>query len=375
MSIHLVSPISASAHLLAPLPPTLHSITPATSHQASTSLPPSTLRLRPALLSLAANNRTYHAKGGSHVMVPAWGHATVLASTVPSVPTGTVLWGFWPLTDAPVDLCVEQVVEDGVPVEGHLVDVSVQREGLMSLYNRYIVLGRGCGVGDVEVGSREAEVTASLRPVWEMGFLLNFSFPVRAKGMRGRAVHPLGMGLEWREEDGELGHAVVVVLEAASKTGRAIAWQMLKRVRDGEIKGLVLSCSLPGGLREVYGKRDGLRIAKYEGVAAEAAEVVQRSGAKKVLLIDCGSPITAGPAVVTAVRGKAMVTILFVGSGPAPYAGIEDSDDVKKVQGNASGIKDEALVAVGSSAYFRDLGQDWKAYYQEEGATWKIKKR
>ncbi|KAF2218337.1 hypothetical protein BDZ85DRAFT_270543 [Elsinoe ampelina] len=65
--------------------------------------------------------------------------------------------------------------------------------------------------------------------------------------------------------------------------------------------------------------------------------------------------------------------VMFVGCSPTTYDGI--SKDVKKVQANASDIRDEAMERVGAEKYFKDVEEDWEAYYQAEGGTWTIDRR
>ncbi|KAF4553510.1 Hypothetical protein D9617_7g032380 [Elsinoe fawcettii] len=396
MSIHLVSLTIPTFHETIPLPPSLHSLTPMTCSTPSSSLPPNNIRLAPTLLGIAANNLTYYARGAllgwhsafpsslsshppsSHVIVPGWGYATVLASTIPSIPAGKKVWGFFPLSSAPVDLLLAPASEVlGDEERGtagarqgatHWVETSDQRKGLMSVYNRYIVRDADQGT----LGRRE-EVRVSLRPVWELGHLFGYVFPglEAGEGMRERPVGTLGGS--WGSEDGDLGGAVVVSLGAASKTGRAVTWAFLKRVEGGGMKGLVLGASVVEGLRRVYGERKGLVVGAYENLPGLVEEVLQESGASKVVVIDNGSPVSVGPAVVKAVEGKAEVMVVFVGCSPATYKGV--GENVKKVQANASGIKDEAMKRVGSGKYFEGLESDWEEYYQAEGETWEIVKK
>lgn len=260
----------------------------------------------------------------------------------------------------------DQAKGDASAPGNHFVEVSEWRTGLMGLYNRYLVVHDSTGSDEVVLSGKQADLRASVRPVWELGFLLRYTFPVGGEG----AVYPLGMGREWGREEADLSQAVVVVLGAGSKTGRSVAWELTGTGKA--IKGLVLGASRVEGLERVYGGK-GAEVVRYEDVQARTVEFVKRMGAERVVLFDCGSP-PVGPGVVEAVKGLVKTTVVFVGSGPALYAGFSE-EEVTKVQFNVSGARDDVMQRIGSGEYFEAAEKAWDDYVADEGKTWEIERR
>ncbi|KAF5861147.1 hypothetical protein ETB97_000587 [Aspergillus alliaceus] len=95
-------------------------------------LSPSSVRVRPLLLSLISNNLAYARTG--EILLPAWGYATVLESTT-DIALWSTLWGFWPTSGLPTDL----TLVPGKP-SGHWIEVSEHRKQLMTYYNRYVAV-------------------------------------------------------------------------------------------------------------------------------------------------------------------------------------------------------------------------------------------
>ncbi|PSK35019.1 Elongator complex protein 2 [Elsinoe australis] len=380
MSIHLVCKTLPTKHHLVPLPPSHHSITPSTSTTPSTSLPPSTLRLTPTLLALASNNKTYHALGSlycwwSTYPVP----ASLNPSSTPSIPSRRkhnssrlglrhrlrIHRARHPPRRRSLRVLAPLLRALG-PDARSPPRSGDGRKGLMGLYNRYLVVHDSTASDEVDLSGKQADLRASVRPVWEMGLLLRYTFPVGGEG----AVYPLGMGTEWEREDADLGKAVVVVLGARSKTGRSVAWGLTGR--GNGIKGLVLGASRVERLEGIYGGK-GAEVVRYEDVDGRTVETVKRTGAERVVLFDCGSP-PVGPGVVETAQGLVKTTVVVVGSGPALYAGFSD-EEVTKVQFSVSGARDDVMKKIGSGEYFEAAEKAWDDYVADEGETWEIERR
>lgn len=123
-------------------------------------------------LSLTANNVTYAVLGermhywrffpASAVgwgVVPAWGHAQVLASKHPEIAVGERLYGYWPMAS-------HALLQPGRVGRGSLVDTSPHRAGLPQVYQEYRRLGSAAGDRHVE------DLTALLHPLYATAWLL-----------------------------------------------------------------------------------------------------------------------------------------------------------------------------------------------------------
>ncbi|EOD47286.1 hypothetical protein UCRNP2_5958 [Neofusicoccum parvum UCRNP2] len=219
--IHVVSKSDNSQHATFPLttpPPPLA---------------PSSIRLRTTLITLSSNNLTYARLGDAlrwwdaypvpasapapyttWGIVPAWGYATVLSSTIPALPADTTLWGFWPTSSHAFDLQLR-----GAAPAGHWIETSPHRRALMHLYNRYVA-------APIPAALPAAAATVALKPVWECGYLAaRHVFAARAR----TPVHPLGAGLPWTPDDADLSAAVVVSLSASSDVGAGGAEELWRR--------------------------------------------------------------------------------------------------------------------------------------------------
>lgn len=129
-------------------------------------LPPSSLRVKTAILSLTTNNFSY-AKVG-HILgwwdihllpeslpkeysdpkkfgrISGWGFGDVIESNVPGVEVGTQLYGYLPIGTLPVD--VEVQVDEKVP--NQIVVTSQHRQHVLPIYNRYIAFPKADVFGD-----------------------------------------------------------------------------------------------------------------------------------------------------------------------------------------------------------------------------------
>ena len=118
-------------------------------------LPRSGVRVNTTLIVLTANNLGYAALGtqlhrwdalpvpspvpppfsdsATYGIVSAWGYATILESTIPPIPSGSFLWGCWPLSTHSVILQLTPTLP-----QGHWLETSDHRKGLMPLIQRFV---------------------------------------------------------------------------------------------------------------------------------------------------------------------------------------------------------------------------------------------
>ncbi|KAL2825741.1 hypothetical protein BDW59DRAFT_145868 [Aspergillus cavernicola] len=264
-------------------------------------LKPSSIRLKTALLGLTSNNLTY-ALGGTQLrwwdaypvpstcpapyndqskwgIVPAWGLATVLESTIPEITPGTTFFGFWPTSSHSIDL-------ELTPTEpaGHWRETSPHRQNLMSLYNRYMVFD-----------TQGKEITefawdVAVRPIWVAGYV--FSEYVFTSDPETRPViHPLGGTDGWTTQDSDLSKAVFVSLAASTKTGRATAYNFFCRPpRKGPV-GFLQVTSSPSSIAEAADKfipSFPVKALGYEDIT-HSGEWLAGIKAERIVIADFGA--------------------------------------------------------------------------------------
>ncbi|KAL9028251.1 MAG: hypothetical protein Q9196_003363, partial [Gyalolechia fulgens] len=207
-------------------------------------LPPSAVRVQTTLLALTANNLGYAALGtqlhwwdtfpvpgsapppfnatSAYGTVPAWGYATVLSSNIGSIPSGSLLWGCYPLSTHPVTLRLKPTSP-----QDHWLETSDHRKNLMPLYQRYVLASnptRPLTNPSSAVLDKLAK-TALLKPLWEAAYLLNRFVFAPHQPSKNLPIHPFGQGA-WTPKDGDLASAIVVIVAASSKTATAFASEL-----------------------------------------------------------------------------------------------------------------------------------------------------
>lgn len=166
-------------------------------------------------------------------IVSAWGFGIILESNISSLRPGTLLFGFWPMASAPVDL----ELQESDP-QGHWVEVSKHRGKVMSVYNQYQQKGHHELVnGTLSVDFPEEQLsqmawTSLFGAIWQTGFLLN-RYTFTSDPDTHSPISPLGNKLPWTKDDADLSQAVLVSLSASGKTARGFAWQVLAKRAQG----------------------------------------------------------------------------------------------------------------------------------------------
>lgn len=153
------------------------------------------VRLAMQSFALTANNVTYAATGhqigywqffpsdqDGQGIVPVWGTAQVVETTLPEVPTGTRFYGFYPMAQ-------ELVVTPHMTKSGALVDISPHRAELPALYNQYVLVA--------DAGAKTDHLRALLQPLLATSWLL----------------------ADWLVDNDFFGASQVIVGSASSKTG------------------------------------------------------------------------------------------------------------------------------------------------------------
>ncbi|KAB8236846.1 uncharacterized protein BDW43DRAFT_307861 [Aspergillus alliaceus] len=305
-------------------------------------LSPSSVRVRPLLLSLISNNLAYARTG--EILLPAWGYATVLESTT-DIALGSTLWGFWPTSGLPTDL----TLVPGKP-SGHWIEVSEHRKQLMTYYNRYVAVS--------EDDWEQMAWTAAFRAIWGAGYLPSEYFFSRMLGQ-------------------------LVILS----TARSLTSNLLCRPPGTGPLGVLQVTSVPETLEQAAEQR----IAKHQLVtgpvkALAYSDVDQtvlwlaRLEPSKLVVIDCDAPgdvlvqlrdlVQAHPEIQSA-----KFVIILVSGQQKVYTEADNRDwstaiqQLGKIQSNASGAQDAAIEPDGPKEYFTRIHRRWEQWLDDRAST------
>ncbi|RDW76866.1 DUF2855 family protein [Aspergillus mulundensis] len=393
MSVHVVSKLDNRRHATVQVPP------------PTNPLRPSSVRVRTSLLGLTSNNLTY-AMGGSVLgwwdayplpdawpapyenqtwgIVPAWGFAVVLETTVPDITPGTTLFGLWPTSSCPVDL---ELTTADPQLPGHWQEVSPHRQTLASFYNRYTI---------VDTKDRDLDTLAwdaVVYPTWGAGYILSeYIFPPDSAHP---GIHPLGAaGGDWTAEDADLSKAAFISLAASTKTARGAAFNILRRPAGSGPAAFLQITSSPTPLAkaaEASSPNFPVKVLPYTEIA-QAAPWLERLEAKpeRIVIADFGGRDGTLDVLLETIQStglqSAKVTIIAVGNqqkvrlSPHEYLRVhvaltstihgqvytipeimaaQASHASMKVQMNTSGVQGAALRLGDPKTYFDELRNRW----------------
>ncbi|KFY46199.1 hypothetical protein V494_00551 [Pseudogymnoascus sp. VKM F-4513 (FW-928)] len=362
-------------------------------------LPSSSIRVRTLLVGLTSNNLTYAGAGhylhwwdtypvpttsptpyndtSSWGIVPAWGYAVVLESTITSILQGTVLWGFWPTSTAPTDLKLQEAEP-----KGHWIEISDHRQELMHLYNRYIEVPKSSvslpspGFGTVE--SEDMAWNALFRGLWEAAYLLSqhvFSPSPETQS----PIHPLGVAMPWTAADADLSSATVVSLSASGKTARSFAYHLSNRPASAGPLGLLQVTSSPLPISEAAEKLQPpypTRTIAYSEIKG-SSEWIASLKASKIVIVDFGARSNTLNQLVESIKNhpeleSSTLVIMQVGSQQKVVrdedvlASREEMSRLGKVQYNTSGVKDTVMQLNGAGAYFDTFNPLWDQWLRNQ---------
>ncbi|KAI1362103.1 hypothetical protein F5Y08DRAFT_285156 [Xylaria arbuscula] len=372
-------------------------------------LPASSLRLRTSVLSLTVNNFTYAAlgdllhwwdvhrlhpstpapynDGSKYGRISAWGYAEVLASTVPSIPQGSHLWGYVPLGTLPEDLQVELHPE----IPDQVFVTSEHRKHVLEIYNRYFVYpaggsGNGSSRAAEEIAKKTTGVAhdAALRVMHATAYLME-SFVFSADP--SRVVAP-GIGPDdatsnpWSTTDADLSDASVLIFAPGSKAAALFAALLRSRPtgkdRPRRIVGVTSESSR--AFVEATGLYDEVVLTSADDPMSvfrenANASTSPRKKEKRVVLFDFGGRAGVAQKWAGALSAQFKEELLFVGVGspvvdpkvlPAVFAAMAGpAPPFKTTRVNAGDMRRRAMKAVGEKRYWAEEAESWEKFRKD----------
>ncbi|KAL4933177.1 DUF2855 family protein [Aspergillus undulatus] len=351
----------------------------------------SSIRVRAALLGLTSNNLTY-AMGGSvrgwwdayplpsaspapyndkeWGIVPAWGFAVVLDTTIPEIAPGTTIFGLWPTSSFPVELELVATTPSG-----HWQEVSPHRQNLASFYNRYTIV-------DTKGQSHDSFAwDAVVYPTWGAGYILSeYIFP--SDPATHPAIHPLG-GENWTPEDSDLSRTVFTSLAASTKTARGAAYNFFRRPASSGPLGFLQITSSPGSLDEAARNLS----PKFPAKALAYSDIAQCSKwlaslkprPQRIIIADFGARDGALESLIETIQDSGelqslKMTIIAVGNQQKVYTmkeimAMQVSFASRKLQMNTSGVQDTVLRLRDPKTYFHELHMRWSEWLDNREAA------
>ncbi|KAJ5306868.1 hypothetical protein PENANT_c003G02266 [Penicillium antarcticum] len=395
MSVHVVSKLDNSKHASFDV----QSI-------AGAPLPESSIRLRPLLISLTSNNLSYARMGellrwwdaypvsenypapyndpSAWGIVPAWGYATVEETTIPELPKGTVLYGFWPTTSTPTDLHLKP----GKPT-GHWIEISGHRQKMMPLYNRYTVTATSNTINDLVTKTPPPSAQEELeRMAWTTlfiggvaGYVLS-EYVFSSNPETQPSIHPLGSAskLPWSQSDGDISSAVTINLAASTKTARVFSYYLSRKPERSMPLGLLHVTSAVSRITEAdqnLATRIPSKAVRYEDAGSgETGDWLAERKPKELVIIDFGARGDALGDLIELVKGRddlkdLKVVILQVGSEQRVYSTEEMLAqraavvELGKIPFNTSGVQDTVIERMGPEEYFATKDARWEEWLSE----------
>ncbi|KAM3464442.1 hypothetical protein MY5147_002345 [Beauveria neobassiana] len=342
-----------------------------TTPSSTASLLPGAVRVQPKLITLSLNNMGYAHLGSSHYrwwdaypvsstlasppyddveqwgIVPAWGYGSVIESNNDNVPKGSLLYGIWPPSTAPVDLVLEEL-EPGL-----LREVSPHRQTMKPMYNRYLV-------HDTDT---HEDMLAWYTGMWttsQAGFLLgHYSFAVDPS----KWCSPSLDEEQWPIENASLRDSVVVTLAASSKTAIGFDWSLRQRSREDGPLALV-RVSNSSAVLPTDDAAFPIRSVNYNELIGPAnMEFIAALKPTKVVIVDCGSGGEFVPKFHNAVLNLTKSTILHIYVGNFPTGLEDDNRRITRVSMDTGTIIERAGYKQGLGSVYQERDEAFKKWY------------
>ncbi|KAJ5290928.1 hypothetical protein N7478_000179 [Penicillium angulare] len=400
MEVHVVSKQDISQHASFSLP----------ASATLGELGPSSVRIRPQIVSLGANNLSYAMLGtalkwwdlypvqenypapyndnSKWGIAPAWGFSTVVESTIPEIAPETLLYGIWPTTAVLTDMQLEKTTP-----QGHWIETSPHRQTLMSLYNHYVESPRSnpvCSLSSLSnypsaVSPEEAlsqlAWSSVFRTLWTCGYYLSeHVFQVHPDIKT--PVHPLGnqFQLPWSESDADLSSAVVVSLGGSTKTARTFAYFLERKEKTVAPLGFLQVTSASVALSEATKAANPSfpsKAIEYADIESdETVEWLRQLNPSKIIVLEIGVRGDGLDRLLDSIKQNtalqfANVVIIKIGSPTKALSAEEliaagqEIEQLGKVRCNTSGMQDTAIEAMGAETFFNSMDVKWEKLYHD----------
>ncbi|RAH45046.1 DUF2855 family protein [Aspergillus brunneoviolaceus CBS 621.78] len=289
-------------------------------------------------------------------IVPAWGYATVLESTIPNLPAGTSIFGYWPASGHAVDL----QMTPRRPHDGHWTEVSPHRRGLFWLYNQYTSVVDKIPAKDPETLGWECAV----RTIWTCGYLLS-EYVFTPYPAAHPPLHPCP-GAQWTAaEDADLSHAVVISLGASTKTGRSFAHNLACRPAGTGPLAFLQVTSAPAAIADATTKLAPpfpTKTMSYSDIAGAAVEEwLASKQASKIVLVNFGRRDGGVEQVLGLIQNNPALKaarLVFIGVGfQQKVYTVEELFGLGTL--NTSSIMEAALGVVDPRKFYDEVDERW----------------
>ncbi|KAK0107215.1 hypothetical protein ONS95_003917 [Cadophora gregata] len=357
-------------------------------------LKPSSIRVKPTIISLTTNNFSYarfghmlgwwdihplppfipkeYADPESYGRISCWGYGEVIESNVPSVEKGTQVFGYLPIADLPVDMEIK--VSDTVTQQ--FMEISKHRAHVLSIYNRYYIFPP-FKTEEERLQSRDSQGLDSIFFLFATGYCMNrFLFPWNPAELVTPSGNP---GDGWNLQKGTLGsNAVVLVFSASGKTGLSFAYNLKYGRPAGKLPRMV--CGVGSARSKSFTESTGLydKVLTYDIDSGDLTSELGLHEDSKIVICDFGARGGASRRWVAKLNATYKdVVQLGIGDecvsvtpeqATASFLARHKAGGDAKPTINASAIKDQAMGILGEQKYYDEF---WKKYraFKEQGAV------
>ncbi|KAH7407638.1 hypothetical protein BKA64DRAFT_597393 [Cadophora sp. MPI-SDFR-AT-0126] len=357
-------------------------------------LKPSSIRVKPKVLSLTTNNFSYARFGHMlgwwdiHPLPPSipkeysdpekfgriscWGYGEVIESNVASIEKGTQVYGYLPIADLPVDMEIK--ISDKVTQQ--FTEVSKHRAHVLSIYNRYYI-SPPFKTEEERVQAREGQGLDAVFFLFGTGYIMNrFLFPWNPAELATPSGNP---GDTWNLKKATLGfNAVVLVFSASGKTALSFAYNLKHGRPASKMPRMVIGVGSEAS--KSFSEGTGLydKVVTYDIDSGDLTSELGLHEDSKIVICDFGA--RGGASERWAAKLNATheeVVQLGIGGECVPitpqqatasFVTRHKAGGDAKPTINASAVKDQAMEILGEQKYFDEL---WKTFgaFKEQGAV------
>ncbi|KIM94450.1 hypothetical protein OIDMADRAFT_149480 [Oidiodendron maius Zn] len=354
----------------------------------------SAIRVSPKILSLTTNNFTYARLGhlvgwwDVHPLPPstpagfsdvkkygrisAWGYGVVVESNVTGVEVGTQLYGYLPIGTLPVDLEVQ--LTPNIP--GQILEISKQREKLMSIYNRYMLYSPATTQEEKAKEKQSQGYDSLFQVLFETGYLINRFvlawepdlLVLPSDGSEGLR-RPSADVKQWTLVDAKVGdNTNVLIFSASGKTALAFAY-LLKHRRPTDKKPRAI-VGIGSDSTKTFTQQTGLYdyVLAYDSDSRDLGAELALDADSKIIIVDFGSRGGAADRWADKLR-QSYKNVALLGVGVEVVADSPEKTTEKilsnlrtpnlKTQVNASEMRSQAMKIMGEKSYFKDFWEEW----------------